>query len=29
MVKWLEEAGLPLVASVFMKEVPDVSQSPA
>jgi len=35
MIKWLEEAGLPLVASVFMKEVPvssevpDVSQSSA
>jgi hypothetical protein len=26
MVKWLEEAGLPLVASVFMKEVPDAQQ---
>jgi hypothetical protein len=29
MIKWLEEAGLPLVASVFMKEVPNVPQSPA
>jgi len=29
MIKWLEEAELPLVASVFMKEVPDVSQSAA
>jgi hypothetical protein len=28
MIKWLEEAELPLVASVFMKEVPSVSQSP-
>jgi len=29
MVKWLEEAELPLVASVFMREVPDVSQPTA
>jgi hypothetical protein len=29
MIKWLEEAELPLVASVFMKEVPDVSQPTA
>ena len=26
MMRWMEKAGLPLVASVFMKEVPDAPQ---